>query len=407
MPLSRSSGARRTTRLARRAAAWSALWLLALLPAVDVRLGAAERDDGEGSLYRNLSIFSEVLSLVRRTYVDEPDVGALFAGSLDGITDGLDPLADFVPASGVAAFRRAQEIGAGRSGVRLARDRGILYVLAVERGGPGAAAGLARSDIVTAVDGEDTRGMALWQIRGRLAGEPGSRLELELIRRGQARTASLTLAEWQAPNTAVEVRDGIPVLRVGRFDEATVPAVRGRLEELASSGGRELIVDLRGVAGGDAASAYAVAALFAPGELGRLVRRGETLRTFVGESPALWSGRVVVATSRASQGAAEILAAVLAQRAGAELVGERTFGHAGRESVRELSTGDLLVLTDAFYTGPDGELLDRGREPDVVVREAERRFAESELPLEDLILERALERVRSSGGGAPRIGAGP
>ena len=34
-------------------------------------------------------------------------------------------------------------------------------------------------------------------------------------------------------------------------------------------------------------------------------------------------------------------------------MGERTFGHAGRQGAAELSSGGRLLFTEAFYTGPD------------------------------------------------------
>ncbi len=81
---------------------------------------------------------------------------------------------------------------------------------------------------------------------------------------------------------------------------------------------------------------------------------------------------------------------------GAELVGERTFGHAGRQTAIELSTGGELFLTDAFYTGPDDAPILDGLEPALLVSEASRNLSEADVPLRDLILQRGLERLRES-----------
>jgi len=98
----------------------------------------------------------------------------------------------------------------------------------------------------------------------------------------------------------------------------------------------------------------------------------------------------VVLQDRGTLGAAEVLATVLRQRTGAKLVGERTFGYAGRQTEVGLSNGAVVQLTDAFYAGPDRERLRDGLKPDVLIDERSRSFNEQDKPLGDLILERGL-----------------
>ncbi len=80
----------------------------------------------------------------------------------------------------------------------------------------------------------------------------------------------------------------------------------------------------------------------------------------------------------------------------AELVGEPTFGHAGRQRAVALSTGGELFLTDAFYTGPDEAPLQSSLEPELQVTEANRNLSEADVPLRELILKRGLERLRDA-----------
>lgn len=373
---------------------WTTVLLLASL-AVAPLGGVEARGEERERLHDLLAVFSEVLQLIQRAYVEEVPPDLLFTGALDGLTDALDPLATYVPRAEVESFRRAREVGLARSGVSLARERGIAYVLAIEPGSPAAAAGLVRGDIIAEIDGDSTREMPLWFLQQRLAAAPGTTLELELLRLGESLDAELRLEEYPPPRPVLERHAEIPVLGPGRIERTAIEPVGRLLDELSAAGEDSLILDLRGTAGGDPASAYAVGALFAQGELGRLRNRRESLEIYDDPSPPHWSGRLLVLIDRSSQGAAEILARILEQAAGAELVGERTFGHAGRQTVRELSNGDQLVLTDAFYTGPDGDIIDRGLEPLLVVSETSRTFEEADVPIGDLILERALERLHA------------
>jgi carboxyl-terminal processing protease len=187
----------------------------------------------------------------------------------------------------------------------------------------------------------------------------------------------------------------VPILRLSAFEANTAKEVERLLRQQMRLKGAvaRLLVDLRGGARGDAPSAYAVAALFADGELGATMARGLEQETFRG-APPLWTGQLVVLVDRSTLGPAEILATVLRQSAAARVVGERTFGYAGRQKVVSLPSGGVIELTDAFYTGPDRKRLERGLRPDVLVDERSRSFAERDVPIEQLILERGLEVVR-------------
>jgi C-terminal processing protease CtpA/Prc len=74
-------------------------------------------------------------------------------------------------------------------------------------------------------------------------------------------------------------------------------------------------------------------------------------------------------------------------------VGERTFGHAGRQGVADLSSGGRLLFTDAFYTGPDKKPLKEALKPDLLVDERSRTYLEKDVPIGDLILKRGVRRL--------------
>lgn len=351
-------------------------------------------DEGDDSLYKNLSIFTEVLNLIRRTYVEETAVELLVAGAVDGSTEALDQMATYVPSEHLERYRAAREVGTAHSGVAVIKERGITYALTVIAGSPAAEAELERGDILAEIDGRSTRLMPLWEIQTLLAGPPGTELELEVIRSGQTLDVRLTLGRFEVLPPTIERREGLPVLRLTELGSGVPEQVEPMLTSLAATDENRLMLDLRGVAGGSAEAAFRMASLFAEGDLGELRDREGVIERFRGDREPVWRGQLVVLTDRGSQGASEILATVLRQAAGAELVGGRTFGHAGREASVTLSAGELF-LTDAFYAGPDGSPIDTGLEPEVLVTEASRNLSEADVPLGDLILERGLERLRA------------
>lgn len=367
----------------------SGLLVVSILSGVVVGVQAVQTERPKDSFYKYLSVFSEVLRLVRQSYVDETELRTLIAGALEGSSDALDPFSMYIPEADVESYLVAREIGPRRSGLRVVKVRGAAYVMAVQEGSPAAEAGFLRGDIMTQVGGLSTRGMPLWEIERRLAGPVGSHLDFQILRAGETTEKTLELGIFDGPVAEVEDVDGSPLLRIPTFDgvELVAELVRG-LE------GDRLLVDLRGVAWGDTEAAYAVAKLFVQGELGVLLGRDGPVKTF-SSTEEVWEGRLVVLIDRGSQGPAEILATILQQGAGASLVGQPSFGFAGQTRIVDLEAGGSLLITDGFYTGPDGEPLNEGLAPDLRVSDRGRSFTERDDDMEDLILRRALELLAS------------
>lgn len=378
---------------------------------------AAAREPGADSLYKHLSVFTEVFSLVRQAYVDETSPDTLMAGALDGAADALDPFSMFIPARQVEGYLAVRDRVRERSGVLLLKEHGMPYVVAVMPAGPSAAAGIEAGDLVAKIGGRSTRLLPLWELHQQLAAAPGTKVELELIRRGEPKQVTLELGSAAPPPPALSERDGVAVLRISAFDGTTAARVRELLASALGVQHRKLLVDLRDVAGGDPALGYEVARLFVAGDLGALLGRPAKdaatgtstasapaavpagvaaanpteITVFRGDRKPVWQGEIVVLQDRSTLGPSEVLATVLRQSAKARLVGETSFGYAGRQALLELSTGDRFQLTDAFFSGPDRQRIDDGLEPDLEVDERSRSFQEQDLPLDEVIFDRGVK----------------
>ena len=355
-------------------------------------LGASDDEPGTDSIYKYITLWEEVLRLIRGSYVEEVDGRGLMAGALDGVTDALDPFSVYVPASEVESYRAAREVGRRRSGLLVLKERGTAYVVAVDRGSPAAEAGLEQADIVSMINGRSSREMPLWEVRRQLAGPVGSKVRLELVRPSEEDPieVELVLAEHDPlPPEFEEVR-GVGVLTIPSFVDETAALVA---EALTGYEGDTLLIDLRGVAGGSVAAAYEVAGRFAEGALGGLLdREDRELRSYEGAG-GLFPGNIAVLVDRSSQGAAEVLTAVLQKAKGAELYGEPTFGYAGEVEQIELPNGGgVLELTSAFYTDPEGERLNQRIRIDRGNRLGALFFTDPE-DGSDPVLEGAIDRV--------------
>jgi len=375
---------------------FTGLSLLLVLPLVATNLFARNQDGDEDSLYKHLAVFTEVVGLVNQAYVEPADEKKMMAGALDGAADALDPFSFYVPPEALDSFNAARAVGPSRSGLMLLRERGFIYVAGVADGSPANQAKIQVGDMVAEIDGENTNLTTLWEAQAALASKDGTEVALKLFRNNELMDVVLRLGPFESRPVELADEDGTPVLRLFVIEPGTAAQAEAALAKVAQEKKDRLLVDLRGVAGGDAAEAYKVAGLFVEGELGSLRDRSAPLASFQGAKPR-WQGKTVLLVDRGTLGPSEVIATVLRQKADAELVGERTFGHAGRLAGVSLAVGGELWLTDAFYTGPDGEPLTESLQPDLFVSNRGRVSDddEGEEKKKDLILEKGLVRLLS------------
>jgi carboxyl-terminal processing protease len=365
-----------------------------LLTAASWLAAQARRQPAEpDSLYKYLSVFTEVLGLVRQAYVKDTDVQDLMAGAYEGAADSLGAFSVYVPADDVAEFRAARRTPPPDTGLLLVRERGWIYVAGVAAQSAAEKAGFERGDLVSKVDSEATRELQAWQIEERLAKKKGSTVPFTVIRQGESKQIQLPVQESTTATVSLQRVRNLPVLHVARFVPAAVKQVDEQLQALARSHDDRLAIDLRGVAGGDPEVAYQIADLLASGDLGNLQARDKVEKKFTASGEPAWKGRLVVLIDRGTLGAPEVLARVLDETVDAQLVGEPTFGHAGHQGEVELQSGGLVELTDAFYTGPKGKPIDESIDPDQLVDERSRKLGEKDLTIDDLILQRGLNAL--------------
>ncbi len=292
------------------------LGLFVVLPG----MRADEKDkDGKESLspYRPLGLFTEVYTLVKSNYVEPVELKPLLGGSFAGMTEAMDPFSEYVPPDKMAGFS-AFEAARGKkealeTGIVLARRFGFPVVVAAIAGSPAAAAGIRSDDVIEKVDGQLTRGMALWELESRLSGKAGGRVRLAVVREGKPRhrTFDIVRASWTPAAPSAERVDGETVIHIPAFTPGTTSALKDILKPLDRT--RPLVLDLRSSAMGSFDEAARAAALFVPaGPLGELSGRRIETKTFRSEpGERVHESRLVVLVDSGTAGAAELFAAAV------------------------------------------------------------------------------------------------
>lgn len=170
-------------------------------------------------------------------------------------------------------------------------------------------------------------------------------------RAGQPVTVEVTPATTEvATASGRTLSGGAGYLKIPYFADKTADAVRAALAGLPAGG---LVLDLRGNPGGSLESGQAVVGLLAgAGAFG--VEQGPRGKKnpLVSKGDALRKGPLTVLIDHGTASVAEAVAACLSERAGATLVGQKTFGDAGVQALYTLDDGSGFTLTVGSLTSP-------------------------------------------------------
>lgn len=352
---------------------------------------------------RNLRVFDEVVSLVMSNYVEEVKIDKAMEGALRGLAEGLDPDSAYLTVDQVKEVESGNAGSAGDVGLQLTRQY-YLRVIATRDGSPAAAAGLQTGDYVRAIDGKATRDMSVFEGMRMLRGQPGTKVTVTIIRGNAADPHEVALVRARRevpPVTSKMVGDGIGYIRIPTFDASVPQSVRSQAAELAKSGAKALVVDLRRTAEGDVEHGIATARLFVKsGTLTSRARREEKDKPGVRETIVAQEGDgsievpVQLLVSAGTSGAAEVFAAALKGNNRADLVGEHTIGRAAAQRLAKLPEGRGLWLTYARYLTPGGDSIHgAGLKPDVAADEPDVEFGAAP-PATDPVLEAALVNLK-------------
>ena len=248
------------------------------------------------------------------------------------------------------------------------------------------------------VDSRPTRDMSALEGQRLLAGAPGSKVKLTIIRGSSTTEPHIVELTREAPQT-IDVKSrqqaaGIGYVRIASFGRRVGEQVRSQIAALTKGGATRVIVDVRNTAGGDLTEGIAAARLFvATGTLAvRESRTGGQVKIAAEKGDGSIAVPVTLLVDTGTSGAAEVFAAALGGSKRAEIIGERTVGRTGVQELIKLPDGSALWITSTRYLTPGGtQLQAKGLEPDVAVDQPEGDFG-APAPA-DTILQRALERI--------------
>ncbi len=362
--------------------------------------------------YEDLSLFTDVLNLVRRNYVESVDERTLVRGAVRGMLAELDPHSSFMDNE---AYEEMQVDTKGEFhglGIEITKRKdGYIEVVAPIEGTPAARAGIrARDQIVSICPTEvpadwteecrSSKNMTLFEAVQLMRGPKGSKITIEIFRKDFERPQPYTIERDVVKIVSVSghmLEPRYAYVRIRAFQERTARDLSRTLTRLHEESGGPidgLVLDLRDNPGGLLDQAVKVADLWLEEGLvvytqGRVESQRQEFRAHADSTEPNYPIAVLVNEGTAS--ASEIVAGALQDQHRGLVIGVQTFGKGSVQTVYPLEGGAGLRLTTALYYTPGGRSIQEvGIEPDIDV-EPELEVAVAEDPEARRLREADLE----------------
>lgn len=348
--------------------------------------------------YRYLSIFSEVLDLVRSNYVEQVSSEQLMDGAFSGVTDAIDEFSYYVPPVEMPAHANFSDVDDNGLGLIVTKRFGYAYVVSAIDGSPADKAGVDRGDFIEMVNGKSTTKLPVWQVRNAL--RSSAPVKLQILHGGETKRSQVTVtpASFHPVKLEASTLSGVGYIKIPYFEKGTAAEFRAALDDVRKRNVRKLIVDVRGNAGGSVEEAITAAdELLTSGVITALEGRKVEPKKWQADRNTSYDGEIEVLADMSTAAGGEIFAAAIRGNNRGKFVGVTTYGKAIVQKFISLPSGGGVQMTVGHYTTPDLKpITETGVKPDVTVDLSAQAIEdpeakEKETVKEDLILQKALQ----------------
>ena len=321
----------------------------------------------DDNLRQSIEKFNDVITLTERYYVEPIDSKTLVAAAINGMLNKLDPHSVYIPTEQTQSIEESFRGNYEGIGIEFQIVNDTLTVVSAVSGGPSEALGIMAGDQIIKIDGKTAVGITNNQVRAKLRGVAGSKVDVTILRLGAKDPINYTITCDKIPIYSVDthfmIDDKTGYVIVSRFAEQTYDELTNALTDLKTKGMKQLILDLRGNPGGYLNQAVKIADLFIDGNK-KIVytkgRRNEFDEEYdASKNSAYENIPLIILVNRGSASASEIVSGAVQDWDRGLIVGETTFGKGLVQRQFSLPDNSAIRLTISRYYTPSGRLIQR------------------------------------------------
>jgi carboxyl-terminal processing protease len=382
--------------------------LLFLIVASVLMIGETHKARSADDLEAKLNIYLQVLDSVKNDYIDkEVDNSKLMYGSIKGLLESLeDPYTRFLEPTSYKEMKIRLSGSYSGIGIYIGIKDKQLMVISPIKGTPAWKEGLKPKDKIISIEGKITKDMALDEAVGQIRGPNGTYVKLGIIRGNAKEPKEYKVIREKIVIKSVETEmltSDLGYIKLNTFENQNAAEEMDKaLNLMKNKKARGIVLDLRNNGGGLLQNAIEIGSMFIRnGVIVYTIDREGKKETISSSGSVIWERPTVVLINESSASASEILAGSLHDNNAATLVGNRSFGKALIQNVKQLEDGSAILITIAKYLTPNGtDISKKGIQPDYVVdvptAEAESVATEDEslLKEKDIQLKKAVEVLK-------------
>ena len=330
---------------------------------------------GRGDIYfeiaKNLDLLGRVYKEIAFNYVDEVDPEKFLRAGIQGMLSSLDPYTIFIDEKKIEDIDLITNGKYGGVGISIGLRGDDVTVVEVMDGYAAQRQGIQIGDVIIEAGGSAISVDNIDDVSPLVKGEPGTTIELKVIRNELRDTLSFNLIREEVIVKNITYSGFFPensgnvYIKLSNFSRAASDEIKKTIKELKEQKPiKSVVLDLRGNPGGlldiaiDICDKFLARDLLVVSTRGR--ESGSVQKYYSVEEPIIGNEvGIIVLINGGSASASEIVAGALQDHDRAVILGTKSFGKGLVQTITPLSYNTSLKITTAKYYTPSGRSIQR------------------------------------------------
>ncbi len=338
------------------------------------KISSAQEDQKE--------FLEDVISRVKKDYVEEKTDRQLAEAAASGLLSSLDPHSSYLNEDALKEMQVQTKGEFGGVGIEITLEFSVVKVVSAIDDTPAFKVGIQSGDYITKVDDKSIIGLTIEEVVKKLRGKPGTKVKVTILRKGEKAPLEKIITRQVIKVKAVKSAKfkDVAYIKINTFSEQAYSGLVAELKKIKSQIGEKnlkgLVLDLRNNPGGLLDQAIKVSDTFLNKDQVIVSIKGrnseskeykdEADETLIAHLP------IVVLINDGSASASEIVAGALQDHHRAVVMGIKSFGKGSVQTVipLEKNHGALRLTTSLYYTPSGKSIQASGIQPDIEVTNA-------------------------------------